>query len=142
MRISICGSMSCAKKIYKVYEDLIAKGHQVFLPENVEEFAKGELGWELGSLSREKGAKLKRDNDLIRGHYERIKQSDAVLIVNCEKKGIKSYIGANTLLEMGFAYVLKKKIYLFNNIPDDDYLLEEVTAMEPISINKDLDKIA
>lgn len=42
---------------------------------------------------------------------------------------------------MAFAYVLGKKIYLLNDLPEFDYLLEEVKAMEPIILNGDLNKI-
>lgn len=34
--------------------------------------------------------------------------SDAILVLNYDKKGIKNYIGGNTLMEMGFAHVHDK----------------------------------
>jgi hypothetical protein len=141
MKITICGSMSAAKKMYEAYRILTNKGHQVFLPEFVIEYVNGNLGWELGTLSREEGAEKKKKHDLIRKHYYKIQKSDAILVVNEEKNGIKNYIGANTLIEMAFAYVLNKKIYLSNDLPDFEYLLEEVKAMEPIILNGDLNKI-
>jgi len=141
MRITICGSMSTAKKMYEVYKALTKRGYQVFLPEFVIEYIRGNLGWELGTLSPEEGAEKKKSHDLIRRHYYKIQKSDAILVINEEKNNIKNYIGANTLIEMAFAYVLNKKIYLLNNLPDFDYLLEEVKAMEPIVLNGDLNKI-
>ncbi len=63
------------------------------------------------------------------------------MVVNQEKNGIKNYIGANTFLEMGFAHVLDKPIYLLNDLPTSDYLLEEVRAMEPIIINGKIEEI-
>ena len=141
MKITICGSMSAAKKMYEAYKILTKKGHQVFLPEFVIEYINGNLSWELGTLSREEGAEKKKNHDLIRKHYYKIQESDAILVVNEEKNGVKNYIGANTLIEMAFAYVLNKKIYLLNEIPDSEYLLEEVRAMEPIVLNGNLNKI-
>ena len=38
--------------------------------------------------------------------------ADAVLVLNYDKKGIKNYIGGNTLMEIGFAHVLNQKIFL------------------------------
>jgi len=141
MKITICGSMKFARKMYEVYKFLSTKGHEVFLPEFVIEFIDGKLEWELGTLSSEDGAEKKKKNDLICKHYYKIQESDAILVINEEKNGIKNYIGANTLIEMAFAHVLNKKIYLLNGFPEFDYLLEEVKAMEPIILNGDLDKI-
>jgi len=42
---------------------------------------------------------------------------------------------------MGFAHVLNKPIYLLNDLPDSDYLLEEIKAMEPTILYGDLNKI-
>jgi len=41
---------------------------------------------------------------------------------------------------MSFAYILKKKIYLLNPIPDMIYT-DEIIAMHPIVLNGDLTKI-
>jgi len=69
-----------------------------------------------------------------------MKGADAVVVVNLEKKGIPSYIGGNTFLEMGFAHVLDKKIYLYNDIPDLSYT-DEIQAMQPVALKGDLSKI-
>jgi len=63
-------------------------------------------------------------HDLIRGYFEKIKKHDCLLVVNAEKKGIKGYIGANTLIEMAFAFVLHKPIYsrTFPTLPTDPKL--------------------
>jgi predicted RNA-binding protein with PUA domain len=65
---------------------------------------------------------------------------DAILILNLEKNGIKGYIGGNTFLEMGFAHVLNKKIFLLNPISEMGYE-DEIVAMKPVILNGDLDKI-
>lgn len=83
---------------------------------------------------------MKKKFDLIRWYYNSIFNSDAVLIVNLEKNRIKNYIGGNTLLEMGFAHVLNKRIFLLNDIPDISYR-DEILAIQPIVINGDLNKI-
>jgi nucleoside 2-deoxyribosyltransferase len=77
---------------------------------------------------------------LIRDYFGEIKNADAVLIVNIDKNGIKNYIGGNSFLEMGFAHVLDKKLYLYDDIPDLSYK-DEMVAMQPIVINQDLSKI-
>lgn len=78
---------------------------------------------------------------MIRKHYEKIKNADAILVVNFEKKGIKNYVGGNSFLEMGFAYILKRKIFLLNDIPKLKFYREEIMAVEPIILHGDLSKI-
>ena len=53
---------------------------------------------------------------------------------------IDNYIGGNSFLEMGFAFVLEKKIYLLNQIPEIGYR-DEIEAMNPIMLEGDLNKI-
>jgi uncharacterized membrane protein (UPF0127 family) len=53
-------------------------------------------------------------------------KSDAVLVLNYDRKGIKNYIGGNTLMEIGFAHVLNKKIYLMNPIPEIEFYKSEI----------------
>ena len=77
---------------------------------------------------------------MIKRYYKIIQNSDAVLVLNFDKNGIKNYIGGNTFLEMGFAYVLNKPIYLVNPIPDMIYT-DEIKAMQPKILNGDLGKI-
>jgi len=141
MKIAICGSMKLAREMYEIGNFLKKKGHQIFLPEVVIKFVQGKVDWVPGTLTRQEGAKIKKEHDLIRKHFQKIKESDAILVVNKDVKGIKNYIGANTFLEMGFAYAMNKKIYLLNDLPDSDYLEEEIKAMEPIILNGDLEKI-
>lgn len=133
--------MRFAKEMHDAYKFLREKGHDVFLPEFVIEFVEGKLDWEMGSLNSEEGAEKKKEHNLIYKHYQKIKESDAILIINSEKNNIKNYIGANTLIEMGFAHVLNKKIYLLNGLPEFEYLLAEVKAMGPIILDGKLEKI-
>ena len=84
--------------------------------------------------------KNKIEHGLIRGYFKEIESADAVLIVNVEKKGIPSYIGGNSFLEMAFAHVLNKKIFLLNDIPDMIYT-DEIEAMQPVALNGDFSKI-
>ena len=62
-------------------------------------------------------------------------------MANFDKHNIQNYIGGNTFLEMGFAHILKKPIYLLNEIPEMSYT-DELRAMQPIVIKGDLLKIA
>ncbi len=136
MKIVICGSMRSSKKMLKVGEALEQKGHQVVLPKFTKEYSKMDSEDEMHLES----AKNKIEHDLIRDYYNEIKNSDAVLVINNDKNGIKGYVGGNSFLEMGFAHILNKKIFLFNDIPEISYR-DELEAMQPIVIRQDIDKI-
>jgi len=76
----------------------------------------------------------------MRDHFDKVEWADAVLILNYSKRDIENYIGANTFLEMGLAFHLKKTIYLLNKVPEISYK-EEILGMRPIVIDNDLTKI-
>jgi predicted RNA-binding protein with PUA domain len=136
MKIIICGSMTTAKAMLSAKEKLVAMGHSVTMPEFTEDYAQMESLDHVVSES----AKNKIEHDLIKRYYNKIKDGDAILVINEDKNGKVNYIGGNSFLEMGFAYVLNKKIFLLNPIPELSYT-DEIIAMQPIIINGDLKKI-
>lgn len=133
MKVVICCSMSASKKVLQVAKQLNKMGHELILPCNLEKYAEGI--WDMENAHESTQNKI--EGDLIRGYYEKIKNCDAVLAVNEEKKGIANYIGGNTFLEIGFAHVLNKKIFLLNPVPEISYK-DEIIAMQPIILNGDL----
>lgn len=132
MKIVICGSMSFASEMLKTEKILKKLGHKVILPE----FACDHAGF----TGKGKMPEKKDKGVLIKNHFEEIKKSDAILVLNVKKKEIEGYIGGNSFLEMGFAFVLKKTIYLLNEIPEIG-LKDEIQAMSPVVLNRDLSKI-
>ncbi|MFA6417395.1 MAG: hypothetical protein WCW61_04370 [Patescibacteria group bacterium] len=136
MKIVICGSMKLSKKMIDAKTKLEALGHELILPRHTEEYAAMNTSDHIHSES----VKNKVNNDLIRGYYHKIADSDAILVINDTLNDIDGYIGGNAFLEMGFAFVLNKTIYLLNNIPALGYR-DELEAMQPIVINNDYSKI-
>lgn len=132
MIITICGSMTFAVKMKKAKKALEQKGHKVFTPVFTEDWATGKL------QKRKNEDGLKRSHDLIRDYFRKIRKGDAILVLNYDKGGVKGYLGGNSFLEMGFAHVLGKKIFLWQGIPKTDLYLDEIRAMKPIVINGDL----
>jgi hypothetical protein len=74
------------------------------------------------------------------GHYDNISKSDAILVTNFEKNGIKWYVGGATLIEMWVACHHRKKIFVLHPLPHHDEVryMQEINLMEPIVINNDL----
>ena len=136
MKIAICASMVFAEKMVQVKRQLEEIGHTVF----ISQFAEGYLG-KAEKEKEELAVHDKNENDAIRKFWEIIKKSDAILVLNYDRKGIKNYIGGNTLMEIGFAHVLNKKIFLMNPIPDIDYYRSEIEAVRPAILGQDLNKI-
>ena len=128
--------MVFSREMVEVSKNLEKQSHVVVIPKHTEEYA---LLNSLDEMHKE-SVKNKIEHDLIRDYYEEIKNSDAILVLNLEKSGIENYIGGNSFLEMGFAHVLNRKIYLLNPIPEVGYK-DEIVAMQPIILNGDLNKL-
>ena len=127
--------MQLAENAESIKQKLINIGHQVFIVKTNYKF--------IGKTDEEKEViKLQQKNNegVINEHFKLIENSDAILVLNYDKNGIKNYIGGNSFLEIGLAYYLKKKIYLVNPIPKLSYDTE-IIAMKPIILNGDLTQI-
>jgi len=143
MKISICASINFTYEIGEVAKELQEMGYEVDVPMTAQKILDGELT--LDDFKKEKsrngdGAFRKIQYDVIKRYYKIIQNADAVLVLNFDKNNISNYIGGNTFLEMGFAYVLNKPIYLLNPIPDMIYT-DEIQAMQPKILNGDFEKI-
>ena len=141
MKIVVCGSMAFSQHMLDAKEILEKNGHVVDIPEGCEEYIgeKWENKIKSGWRPSVEGAQRKIDLNLIRKHYDKIKLGDVILVLNYDKNGIKNYIGGNSFLEMGFAHILNKKIYVLNPLPEElNVFYQELIAMQPKIINGDL----
>lgn len=148
MIITICASIAFSPKIIEIKNELEKIGHQVNIPLFTQQIIDGEITYEEFMTAKEKdGDILLRQSkpvDAIKRYFEHIKNSDCILVLNINKKGIENYIGGNTLMEIGFAYTMDKKIYLFNQIPERSevvHYVDEILAMTPIVIFGNLEEI-
>jgi diphthamide synthase subunit DPH2 len=141
MKICVCGSMSFVREMVAVGAELEQQGHSVILPDRSEAYDDEPV---LGApvISSELTAQRKIEHDFIRKHYEAIARADAVLVLNYTKCDVVGYVGANSFLEMGFAHVLHKPIYLVEplNASQTAYY-PEMLAMQPVNIGADWTKL-
>ena len=79
--------------------------------------------------------------NFILAHFDRIKKGEAILVVNYDKKGIKGYIGSNTLMEIGVAAAAGKKIYILNEL-GPQACEEEVTTLATKFLNGDVSTLS
>lgn len=144
MKIVIVASIQFTYEIEKITKKLERLGHKVEIPWAAKKILKGDIDYnDFMSIKEKRGDnefRNKAEEDLIIRYYKLIKKGDAILVLNYDKKGIKNYIGGNALIEMSFAHILSKPIYLINPIPEMIYT-DEIKAMKPILINGDLSKI-
>ncbi|MFZ7138023.1 MAG: hypothetical protein ACOWW1_06365 [archaeon] len=131
MKIVICGSLSFADKMLAISKELKSMGHNPVLPVDIFEA--------LTDSSLKNNVKHCIEKDIIRDHLLKIQHSDAILVLNYEKKGVPGYIGGSTLIEIGFAHFWNKKIYFLNPIPDMSYTVE-LKAMQPIVLNDEFER--
>lgn len=134
MKIYVLGSTTFMHDMVRVRDELCALGFEGWIHPDYDAYVRGEHDDLIRRAQNGEHAAVKREKNYLRVHYQHILESDAVLIVNNEKKGIKNYIGGNALIEMGQAYVNNKKIFLFNGIPTELSYTAEIECMDPICL--------
>ncbi len=92
----------------------------------------------LKNLGKDEHAEWKAK--MITHSLDVIKDTDAVLVLNFEKNGTANYIGGATFLEMYDAFKLRKRIFMYNDIPEG-ILKDEICGFAPIVVNGRLEKI-
>ncbi len=136
MKIAICSSMAFAREMIVVKGQLESLGHVAYISDFVKDF--------LGKSEEEK-VELNKKNveqkDAIREFWNKIQNCDAILVLNLDRKGISNYIGGNALMEIGFAHVLQKKIFLMNAIPEISFYKAEIEGIKPIILHGNIGKI-
>lgn len=146
MKITICGSIAFTDEALSIKERLEKSGHEVRIWPLELKDGNGQLipATEYYKIRRVAADDEKwvwdRKEEAMKRHFDKVVWSDAILVLNYDKNNIAGYVGANTLMEMGLALHLDKKIYLLNSIPEISYK-EEILGMKPAVINGDLNKI-
>ncbi len=141
MKITLCGSVKFAKNFVEIYRRLAAMGHEPMMHEEMFSIADGTAESIIKGIAKDH-AKLKRDEGFIKWWHDCIKRSDAILVLNYDKGEIKNYIGGNVLMEIGFAHVNDKKIFLLNPIPEKVSYADEIKAMADTVLSGDLSQIS
>jgi hypothetical protein len=145
MKITVCGSTAFIDELEKLALALGTLGHEVKLPPSIITTADGN------SVHTREYYQIKKSfphdpafwhdhTNRIKDHFEKVQWSEAVLIADYDKNGIAGYIGGNTLMEMGLAFHLGKKIFLLRPVPEIAYR-EEILGLRPIILNGRLEEI-
>ena len=137
MKIMIIGSMTFAREMLEVQKQLQEGGHSVEVPCDTGLHVEDPLLRD--DLARDKVHVM--GNNVMHRCFDLIADSDAVLVLNHKHKGVEGYIGASTLMEIGLAGYLRKKIFILNPIEQGQRYQHEVDVLGGVIINGDLQAI-
>ena len=129
--ITLCGSMAHIDKMETIAAILTKEWKKILLPQRLEQ----QLNYDELRKDQQHTLLAESKNNLMHAHFNKINSSDAVLICNEEKKWIPWYIGANTLIEIAYAYFLKKPIFILNPYYTTSSR-DEIAGMKPVVIHK------
>lgn len=138
MKIVICGSSFFRKDKVKVRDIVSKMGHDAIIDPWTVDLAEGKRPELLEQMGKEH-FEAKKQYDFIRWYFDAIRNADAVLVTNYDKKGIEGYIGSNTLMEIAVAYDHRKKIYVLNDVGKDVGCYDEVMAVDAVFLSGDLE---
>ena len=117
--------MSFLEKFKEAKEILEQQGHKVIVPE------KDPMPDPIPPSVKRKAMEKFNEN---------LKESDAILVMNYTKGDKENHIGANSLMEIGMAFILQKKIFVLNPFPE--FCRDELEAIGAQLLNGDLNKIS
>lgn len=131
--IAVCGSMDFYEQMDSIRRQLEELGFTVTIP------APEEVKIDYSAVSDEELGRVKKQ--FIDQHLVKIRRAEAILVANLVKRGVSGYVGANTLMEVAFAYALGKRIYLLHP-PGEQSCRPELLGMDPKVIDGDLKRLS
>jgi hypothetical protein len=137
MKIGVVGSMQYTEKMMEICEELKKLGHEAYMSKFAASFV-GKSDEEKERIKLEQ----KYQEDAIREDCKWVKDMDVLIVANYDKHDIPNYIGGNAFIEMAYAHILGKSLYLLNPVPDMPYYGTEIIAMKPVVLHGDLSKIS
>jgi len=139
MKLTICGSMDFARKMLEAKDALERMGHVIEIPCDTHVIASGNHN------HKDPEANFRHcvENDVVMDHFRLIADSDGILVLNYPKNGIHGYVGGSSLMEIGLAYYLGKKIFMLFPPPslEQQKYTDEIKLMNPVVLDGDLSGI-
>lgn len=140
--IVVCSSANFYKHACEIADELEAKGYKVIVPETANKMRKsGNYNAADYRVWHKDANEYHQKTRLMDTHFKEIEKGDAILVVNDEKHGQPGYIGSNVLMEIAVAYYLKQPIFVFNKVPEDSRVYEEVIGVGAVILDEDLSKV-
>ncbi len=137
MKIVICGSMHFSKEMISAAKKLKSLNIEPILPPSLAKYGKAAKDLKLNYNQL-----LKFRQEWHIEHFNKIKDSDAILVINGEKDRIKGYIGGAALSEIAYAFYLGKMIFFTNPVNESLPYVDELKSFEPVILEniEDMEK--
>lgn len=140
-KIAICASVSFYESVVEVKNILSQAGFDVLIPEVAAQMEK-ENNFDIEAYSSEfASTDSLAKKALMDAHFDLIRQSDGVLILNKTKHGQTGYIGPNVLMELTVGYISKKPLFLFTAPSEQLPAYREIIALQPMVLDGKLELI-
>lgn len=127
--------MHFAKEMLEAQKILREMGHNVSVPSDVIECLENpELNMDLEYCMA---------TNIDKKDFDQVADADAILVLNYPKNNINGYVGGATLMEIGLARHLNKKIFILHNLPSEEeirYVLE-IKVARPIILQGNIENI-
>ncbi len=133
MKITICGSLKFIGEMNAVKHELEKAGHSVLVPLSAQ-LNQTKEHWQ-NVKNENPGRFFSIKSQRIKKHFDEIKSSDAVVVLNYDKDEKRSYIGPNTLMEIAIAFEHGKKIFILNRLSEDDPYYDEILSVSPLFLD-------
>ena len=141
-KITVCCSASFYRQALEIEEQLRNLGFEVKIPHTAYKMKKsGDFNVAMYKTWFANKNDWAKKTELMRMHFQKVLEGDAILVLNYEKRGVEGYIGGNVLMEMGIAFHYKKPIYILNPVQETLPIYEEIMGMQPTVLDGDLDKL-
>ena len=141
--ITICCSASFYKQLFEIERKLKDLGFKVKIPLTANKMKKkNDFKVKNYKTWFRNPSDYKIKTKLMKHHFKKVIDGDAILVLNYKKKGIEGYIGGNVLMEMAVAFQNKKPIYILNPISDNLNIKEEVFGLQPNFLKGNINKIS
>ena|SRR3989338_1039701 len=140
--ITICCSASFYRHALEAEEELKKCGFRVLIPRTAYRMKKSG-NFEVAAYKTwfANDGDWKKKTALMKEHFEKVLEGDAVLVLNFAKNGVDGYIGGNVLMEMALAFHYKKPLYVLHPVNAKLPVYEEVLGMQPLFLNGELNNI-
>ncbi len=137
--VVLCGSLDFTEQMSDAASELREMGFSVVLPETARLVLDGSVSLSAVLAEKASGRIVRRTirQDTLRAYYSTIADADAVLVLNYPKGPIENYVGGHVLVEMAFAHVLRKRLFLLNPLPDLPYR-DVIEAMQAVILYGDV----
>lgn len=137
--ITLCSSASFYKQVIEAEEELQKRGFRVLIPDTAK-LMKQRNNFDVSAYKTwfTNDSDWDKKTELMEGHFRKILEGEAILVLNYEKNGMAGYIGGNVLMEMAIAFHYKKPIFVLHPVNEKLPVYEEVLGMKPMFLKGEL----